>query len=253
MRTLLTAKGGCGCGKPKPTDVFEPTPKPKISIYQNTNPSSLTSSTTSGRDLDEDFTSITISETDTIHHHDNNNNSTKNHSISKSCPKLIDSIAVEKDSNDPYKDFRHSMLQMMFEKEIYSENDLQELLQCFLQLNAPCHHHVIVQAFTEICEETFPKKFYVGGAEPSRRNHIVGKSRWMMLLVMLAQPCGGIEFTRGKKLHGFKLVSSSCSGLIHSFFYVLCTWGCKVLEHVQKFMAWGLRLQIALVVKVSFW
>lgn len=181
MRTLLTAKGGCGCGKPKPTDVYEPTPKPKISIYQNTNPSTLTSSTTS----DEDFTSITFSETDTTHHHDddnNNKNSTKNHIISKPCPKLIDSsIAIEKDSKDPYKDFRHSILQMIFEKEIYSENDLQELLQCFLQLNAPCHHHVIVQAFTEICQETFPKKFDHGGGgggEPSCRNrNIVGKNR----------------------------------------------------------------------------
>ncbi|KAK7261185.1 hypothetical protein RIF29_27490 [Crotalaria pallida] len=191
MRNLLTRNGGCGCGKLKPSEVYVPKQKPKISIYQNTNPSSHASSTTtSGGDHDhdhnhfEDFTPTTTTiseeEADDISHHDHKN-STKNHSsIPKPCTKLVGSIAVEKDSDDPYNDFRHSMLHMIFEKEIYSENDLQELLQCFLQLNAPCHHDFIVHAFIEICEETFPKKFDGGGGGPetSRRNNIInGKSR----------------------------------------------------------------------------
>ncbi|OMO83172.1 hypothetical protein COLO4_22650 [Corchorus olitorius] len=66
------------------------------------------------------------------------------------CPKITDSIAVVKVSNDPYHDFRHSMLQMILEKQIFSKTDLQELLQCFLELNAPCQHDVIVKAFMEI-------------------------------------------------------------------------------------------------------
>ncbi|XP_052176122.1 transcription repressor OFP6-like [Diospyros lotus] len=60
------------------------------------------------------------------------------------------SVAVEKDSDDPYLDFRRSMLQMILEREIYSREDLRELLNCFLQLNSPCFHGVIVRAFTEI-------------------------------------------------------------------------------------------------------
>ncbi|XP_057778013.1 transcription repressor OFP6-like [Salvia miltiorrhiza] len=60
------------------------------------------------------------------------------------------SVAVEKDSDDPYLDFRQSMLQMILEKEIYSKEDLKELLNCFLQLNSPYYHGIIVRAFTEI-------------------------------------------------------------------------------------------------------
>ncbi|KAL8201615.1 hypothetical protein R6Q57_010762 [Mikania cordata] len=60
------------------------------------------------------------------------------------------SLAVEKDSSDPYVDFRDSMLLMIMEKEIYRKDDLQELLNCFLQLNSPCFHAIIVEAFTEI-------------------------------------------------------------------------------------------------------
>ncbi|KAI4364177.1 hypothetical protein MLD38_020305 [Melastoma candidum] len=59
-------------------------------------------------------------------------------------------VAVEKDSRDPYLDFRHSMLQMIIENEIYNREDLRELLGCFLQLNSPCYHGVIIRAFTEI-------------------------------------------------------------------------------------------------------
>ncbi|KAL1549269.1 transcription repressor OFP6-like [Salvia divinorum] len=60
------------------------------------------------------------------------------------------SVAVEKDSDDPYLDFRQSMLQMILEKEIYSKDDLKQLLNCFLQLNSPYYHRIIVRAFTEI-------------------------------------------------------------------------------------------------------
>ncbi|XP_047963753.1 transcription repressor OFP6-like [Salvia hispanica] len=60
------------------------------------------------------------------------------------------SVAVEKDSDDPYLDFRQSMLQMILEKEIYSKDDLKHLLNCFLQLNSPYYHRTIVRAFTEI-------------------------------------------------------------------------------------------------------
>ncbi|CAI9097637.1 OLC1v1034110C1 [Oldenlandia corymbosa var. corymbosa] len=66
-----------------------------------------------------------------------------------------ESVAVEKDSDDPYLDFRQSMLQMILENEIYSKDDLKELLNCFLQLNSPYYHGVIVRAFTEIWNGVF--------------------------------------------------------------------------------------------------
>ncbi|KAK9062431.1 hypothetical protein SSX86_019617 [Deinandra increscens subsp. villosa] len=59
-------------------------------------------------------------------------------------------LAVEKDSSDPYVDFRDSMVQMIMEREIYGKDDLQELLNCFLQLNSPYYHAIILGAFTEI-------------------------------------------------------------------------------------------------------
>ncbi|KAL4569805.1 hypothetical protein LXL04_025449 [Taraxacum kok-saghyz] len=58
------------------------------------------------------------------------------------------SLVVEKNSNDPYVDFRESMLQMIMENEIYGKDELRELLNCFLQLNSPYYHGVIVGAFT---------------------------------------------------------------------------------------------------------
>ncbi|KAL7092288.1 hypothetical protein ACP275_12G156800 [Erythranthe tilingii] len=61
-----------------------------------------------------------------------------------------ESVAVEKDSDDPYLDFRRSMLQMIMEKELYSKDELKELLNCFLQLNSPYYHGTIIRAFTEI-------------------------------------------------------------------------------------------------------
>ncbi|KAL9688245.1 hypothetical protein QQ045_032664 [Rhodiola kirilowii] len=42
------------------------------------------------------------------------------------------------------------MLQMIFEKEMYSRDELHELLNYFLKMNSADHHDLIVRAFTEI-------------------------------------------------------------------------------------------------------
>ncbi|MCD7451170.1 hypothetical protein HAX54_009898 [Datura stramonium] len=76
-----------------------------------------------------------------------------------------ESVAVEKDSDDPYVDFRQSMLQMILEKEIYSKDELRELLNCFLQLNSPYYHGIIVRAFTEIWHCVFSVNPGVAGAD----------------------------------------------------------------------------------------
>ncbi|XP_011043235.1 PREDICTED: transcription repressor OFP6-like [Populus euphratica] len=166
LQTILPSNTGCGCGRPKLSDVYEPIPKPKprprTSISQkDPNPNCSSSSScyeSVGFSLmdneEEDCTSTTI----TLN---KDNTSSSQNSESEADPKaskIIDSIAVVKYSNDPFQDFKHSMVQMVVEKNIYSRNDLEELLNCFLGLNSPCHHSVIVQAFAEICNEIISKR-----------------------------------------------------------------------------------------------
>ncbi|KAK7402044.1 hypothetical protein VNO78_14001 [Psophocarpus tetragonolobus] len=78
--------------------------------------------------------------------------------ITKGSRKLVDSIAVEKESTEPRRDFGDSILQMILERQIYTQTDLQHLLECFLNLNATCHHQLIVEAFMATCQHLFPKK-----------------------------------------------------------------------------------------------
>lgn len=167
LQTILASNAGCGCGRPKLSDVYEPIPKPKprprTSIPQkDPNPANCSSSSSCDKSVgfslmdneEEDYTSTTI----TLN---KDNTSSSQNSESETDPKaskIIDSIAVVKYSDDPFQDFKHSMLQMVVEKNIYSRNDLEELLNCFLELNSPCHHSVIVQAFTEIWNEIISKR-----------------------------------------------------------------------------------------------
>uniref|UniRef100_A0A7N0RI76 Transcription repressor n=1 Tax=Kalanchoe fedtschenkoi TaxID=63787 RepID=A0A7N0RI76_KALFE len=78
------------------------------------------------------------------------------HPFETTSSAISSSVAIEKDSDDPYNDFRQSMLQMIFQKEMYSRDDLQELLNCFLKMNSADHHDVIVRAFTEIMSHDGP-------------------------------------------------------------------------------------------------
>ncbi|KAK9074742.1 hypothetical protein SSX86_003060 [Deinandra increscens subsp. villosa] len=69
--------------------------------------------------------------------------------------KMKDSLAMVKRSEDPYEDFKRSMMEMIMEKEMFEEGDLEQLLQCYLSLNSRCHHGVIVEAFSEIWDAMF--------------------------------------------------------------------------------------------------
>lgn len=147
-KTVLTAaNSGCGCRRSKPSDVHEPSAVPRSAVSHQTDPPTCISSSStrhkSGGNEESCTSTITTSVSDENDPKDS---------------KIINSIAVVKDSNDPYQDFRHSMLQMIFEKEIYSKDDLQELLNCFLELNSPYHHGLIIQAFTEIWNDVISKK-----------------------------------------------------------------------------------------------
>ncbi|KAM0030860.1 putative transcription factor OFP family [Helianthus debilis subsp. tardiflorus] len=64
----------------------------------------------------------------------------------------MDGFAVAKDSSDPYEDFRASMVDMIVEKEIFSVEELENLVECFLSLNSEEHHKVIFEVFAEIWE-----------------------------------------------------------------------------------------------------
>ncbi|XP_019238232.1 PREDICTED: uncharacterized protein LOC109218331 [Nicotiana attenuata] len=63
-----------------------------------------------------------------------------------------ESIAVEKNTSDPYNDFRTSVVEMIVQKQIFGVEDLQMLLHCFLQLNSPSFYKIIFEVFSEICE-----------------------------------------------------------------------------------------------------
>ncbi|XVF15733.1 hypothetical protein REPUB_Repub09cG0181100 [Reevesia pubescens] len=72
--------------------------------------------------------------------------------------KVRESFAVVKKSEDPYEDFKKSMMEMILEKQMFEDNDLEQLLHCFLSLNSRHHHGVIVQAFAEIWEAMFSRR-----------------------------------------------------------------------------------------------
>lgn len=69
--------------------------------------------------------------------------------------KVRESVAVVKKSQDPYEDFKRSMLEMIWEKEMFEVHELEQLLQCFLSLNSRQYHGTIVDAFSEIWEVLF--------------------------------------------------------------------------------------------------
>lgn len=67
-----------------------------------------------------------------------------------------ESVAVVVESSyDPYADFRESMIDMIVDQNIQQTSDLEELLQCYLALNEPEYHPVIVDVFSDVWHELF--------------------------------------------------------------------------------------------------
>ncbi|KAL0437058.1 UNVERIFIED_CONTAM: Transcription repressor OFP6 [Sesamum radiatum] len=161
FKKIFIPNGGCGCG-PKATDVIiEPKPNSKTSSSDQ-KPGLCSSSSATSSDKysrrqptidDEGYTSTSFS----LNIDDSSSQFCPENYEYEKCSERVSSgrkihgtLAVVKDTDDPYRDFRHSMLQVIFENEICSRNDLQQLLHCFLELNSPHHHEVIVKAFMEI-------------------------------------------------------------------------------------------------------
>jgi uncharacterized protein (TIGR01568 family) len=65
-------------------------------------------------------------------------------------PPLAKSFAVVKSSRDPRRDFRESMEEMIAENGIRAAADLEDLLACYLSLNAAEYHDLIVEVFEHI-------------------------------------------------------------------------------------------------------
>ncbi|KAL0733348.1 hypothetical protein Bca4012_009558 [Brassica carinata] len=80
---------------------------------------------------------------------------------------VMEGVAVVKRSEDPYEDFKGSMMEMIVEKNMSEMAELEQLLSCFLTLNAKRHHRAIVNAFSEVWVTLFS-----GGSDGSRRSSV---------------------------------------------------------------------------------
>jgi uncharacterized protein (TIGR01568 family) len=69
---------------------------------------------------------------------------------------IKESVAVVVESSyDPYGDFRESMIDMIVDQNIQQTTELEELLQCYLALNEPDYHQVIIEVFSDVWHELF--------------------------------------------------------------------------------------------------
>ncbi|XP_057536163.1 transcription repressor OFP6-like [Amaranthus tricolor] len=153
---------GCSCRRPKLSSIFNPKPKskpPKYQKYHNYSYTNSSTSSTTTRNNSSPYGHYSRNsafspymDTTTSSSSSSNPSSYMVHGFSRVGPK---SVAVQKDSNDPYVDFRQSMLQMIVENEICTKDDLKQLLNCFLQLNCPTLHGTIIRVFTEIWNSFF--------------------------------------------------------------------------------------------------
>ncbi|XP_059298126.1 transcription repressor OFP6-like [Lycium ferocissimum] len=184
LRNVAVKLGCSNCMRPKISSIFHPKPRHHHKTTNNNNniPSIFPQVESEDRGTHPRFVAKKKKKKKKCFQnksHKTTNNYSNNHDSSSSSSNTTtttttfqgfgriggESVAVEKDSDDPYVDFRQSMLQMILAKEIYSKEELRELLNCFLQLNSPYYHGIIVRAFTEIWHCVFAVKPGVAGAE----------------------------------------------------------------------------------------
>ncbi|KAJ3671016.1 hypothetical protein LUZ60_008442 [Juncus effusus] len=94
---------------------------------------------------------------------------TRKHRIRVSSPRrqaakdklesMVKKFAVVKRSNEPERDFRESMVEMILEKRIGRSDQLESLLACYLTLNSDEYHDVIVKVFRQVWYEINPERF----------------------------------------------------------------------------------------------
>ncbi|CAJ1962009.1 unnamed protein product [Sphenostylis stenocarpa] len=62
----------------------------------------------------------------------------------------LESFAVIKSSIDPKQDFRDSMIEMIMENQIIEPEEMEDLLACYLTLNADEYHDLIIKVFRQV-------------------------------------------------------------------------------------------------------
>ncbi|XP_052173464.1 transcription repressor OFP13-like isoform X2 [Diospyros lotus] len=75
------------------------------------------------------------------------------------CFPFKESVAMELDSNDPCRDFKISMEEMVAAHGLKDLESLEELLSCYLKVNGKSNHGYIVGAFVDLLS-----LFVVGGS-----------------------------------------------------------------------------------------
>ncbi|KAG2395931.1 hypothetical protein LR48_Vigan09g230500 [Vigna angularis] len=63
---------------------------------------------------------------------------------------VLESFAVIKSSIDPMQDFRDSMIEMIIENRIIQPEEMEDLLVCYLTLNADEYHDLIIKVFRKV-------------------------------------------------------------------------------------------------------
>ncbi|KAH0849934.1 hypothetical protein HID58_095953 [Brassica napus] len=85
-------------------------------------------------------------------------------------------VAVEKDSDDPYLDFRQSMLQMILENGDLLQDDLRELSQLLPLTQRALPHSIIIRAFSEYGKEfSLPPSNAVAASKSLRSSVIMDR------------------------------------------------------------------------------
>ncbi|KAJ8439314.1 hypothetical protein Cgig2_022451 [Carnegiea gigantea] len=160
LKSLLTAHRhlGCGCSDTQPNlpDIYHPMPKPKPKHKPKSSKPKPDPSPSSSASSDAANTSATFSFSPAQRCFSDEPSpcpARPAEEMTSPTPnsKIEESIAVVKESEDPYRDFRESMMQMIMEKEIFSQEDLHDLLRRFLRLNSAAHRPLILRAFVDVC------------------------------------------------------------------------------------------------------
>lgn len=60
------------------------------------------------------------------------------------------SVAIVKESIDPDKDFKESMMEMIIEHNMSTKEEFEQLLACYLSLNPGTYHELIAKVFEQI-------------------------------------------------------------------------------------------------------
>ncbi|KAJ8477100.1 hypothetical protein OPV22_020827 [Ensete ventricosum] len=150
---------GCNCRKPRLASLFSSfssasKPKPKTRPADlSTTTSSSTTAYASTSTWDPSFTSANASHEQTPSPPPQPQQGRRRRK--KQGRVARESVAVVKQTSEPYSEFKESMVQMIVEKDIYGWDDLNDLLHRFLSLNSPRHHHLILHAFADLWNGVF--------------------------------------------------------------------------------------------------